>query len=472
MKAAKFLWQVKVLVVVALFCLQLTTIAQPVQTQSLHGHVPAAIAHLIPVSLLPATNLLHLVIVLPLRNQGDLTNSLQRLYDPASPDYHHYLTPEQFTERFGPTREDYQAVADFAKAKGLKVTATHPNRTLLDVSGSVGDVERAFHVGLHIYQHPKEPRTFFAPDVEPTLDLAVPVLHIGGLDTYALPRPACVINDMSKNGTNRTQLSGSGPSGTYMGNDFRAAYIPGVALTGAGQSVGLLECDGYYASDITNYESQAGLPNVTLVNVPIDGGVVTPGGGDLEVSLDIEMAISMAPGLSNVIVYEAPTDPVIDGTPAYIYDLLNRMATDNQAKQISSSWVFRNDASIDQMFEEFAMQGQSFFEASGDEDAYTPETFQWNDDPYITLVGGTTLTTDGPGGAWVSETVWNWDVEYGAKDDETGSGGGISTQLFDPNLAARHQHVSQRRLRDDAQYSGRGNDCRQRLCHGEPRQDQ
>ena len=63
-----------------------------------------------------------------------------------------------------------------------------------------------------------------------------------------------------------------------MGNDFRAAYVPGVTLNGAGQMVGLLQFDGYTASDITYYESQAGLPSVTLSNVLIDGASGGPSG--------------------------------------------------------------------------------------------------------------------------------------------------------------------------------------------------
>ncbi len=74
-----------------------------------------------------------------------------------------------------------------------------------------------------------------------------------------------------------------------------------------------------------------------------------------------------------------------------------------------------------QIFQEMAVQGQSFFSASGDYDAYTGLIPFPGDTPYITQVGGTTLTTTGPGGAWVSETVWNW-------GDGIGSGGGISTQ--------------------------------------------
>src|SRR5258706_15645826 len=127
--------------------------------------------------------------------------------------------------------------------------------------------------------------------------------------------------------------AGAGPSGTYMGSDFRAAYAPGVTLTGSGQTVGLVQFDGYNASDITYHETQAGLPNVPLINVLLDGFSGNPSGygGEVEVCLDIEMAISMAPGLSGVIVYMA-------GPFGNFHDVLNRMATDNLAQQLSCSW--------------------------------------------------------------------------------------------------------------------------------------
>ena len=112
--------------VTALLCFQFAAIAQPNQTQPLQGHVPAAVARLTAVGRLEATRELKLAIGLPLRNKEGLTNLLQRIYDPASPDFHHYLTPAQFAEKFGPTEEDYGAVRAFANANGLKVTATHP----------------------------------------------------------------------------------------------------------------------------------------------------------------------------------------------------------------------------------------------------------------------------------------------------------------------------------------------------------
>lgn len=291
------------------FVLGLTLFAANVfaaDLQQLHMQVPQVAAKLTPLGELPSSQRLNLAIGLPLRNQAALSNLLQQIYDAASPNYHKYLTPEQFTTRFGPTSQDYEAVAAFAQAHHLNITARHANRVLLDVDGSVADIESALHVRLNNYQHPEEARTFYAPDITPTLELAVPLAGISGLDNYERPRPRLVAKPWAS-AQNASPNAGSGPSGTYMGADFRAAYVPGSLLTGTGQSVGLLQFDGYTASDITYYETKAGLPSVTLSNVLLDGfsGLPTGTGGEVEVSLDIEMAISMAPGLSEVIVYMA-----------------------------------------------------------------------------------------------------------------------------------------------------------------------
>jgi hypothetical protein len=385
--------------------------------KTLSGHVPAVVKSLTPVGHLSGSNRLNLAIGLPLRNQDALNNFLQKVYDSASPNYHHYLTSEQFTEMFGPTKQDYQAVLDFARTNGLTVTATHPNRMLVDVNGAVADIEKAFHLTMRVYQHPTEARTFYAPDVDPSLDLAVPALHISGLDDFLLPRP--LLHKMPAS-PNANPNAGSGPGGSYMGNDFRAAYTPSVSLSGSGQTVGLLEFDGYYASDITAYETIAGLPSVPLQNVPIDGGVPNPGSDNDEVALDIEMVISMAPGVSNIIVYEGPNN----FTPWV--DLLNRMATDNLANQLSCSWGGGPpDPNGEQIFQQMAAQGQSFFSASGDTDASTGSIPFPGESANITQVGATSLTT-GADGSYGSETVWN-------RRNGTGSSGGISPTYTIPN---------------------------------------
>jgi hypothetical protein len=388
---------------------------------------------------LPATNRLQAAICLPPRNAAALTNLIQQLYDPASPRFRHYLTPEEFTEKFGPTREDYDAVVAYAQQQGLNVIATHRNRMLVDVDGATADFERAFNIALRVYRHPRENRAFHAPDTVPSIALSVPVLSVCGLDNYAVPRPAGLRPAAA---AQAAPMAGSGPSGSFMGYDFRKAYAPGVTLTGAGQSVGLLQFDGYFASDIAAYVTQAGLPGVPLQNVLINGYSGNAGVNNTEVALDIEMAISMAPGLDRVLVYEGSiTTPPIS--------ILNRMATDNAAKQLSASWTWGTlEPGTEAIFQQFAAQGQSYFNASGDDDAYTGRIDAPADNPYITIVGGTELTT-GASGTWSSETVWNW-------NDGTGSGGGISTTYTIPSwqqgisMTANHGSTTRRNIPDVA----------------------
>jgi uncharacterized repeat protein (TIGR01451 family) len=394
--------------------------------QILTGHVPVNPSVAQSIGRLPETTRLNLAVGLPLRNRETLNNLLEQLYDPSSPLYHQWLAVSQFTERFGPSAKDYEAVAAFLESRGLRVTEKYSNRMLLNVSGSVADIEKAFHVNLLVYPHPQEARTFYAPDAEPSLDLDVPILHISGLDNYHLARPEIVKLPPAKSPPQPQDAmpqagSGSGTGGALMGVDFRGAYASGVGLNGAGQYVGLFELDSYYPSDIATYAAMAGLANTPLQNVLLDGVSGAPGysgisGAVSEVSLDIEMALSMAPGLAGVIVYEGFNPDSI----------LNKMATDNLAKQLSSSWSFGSatDTTMTQIFQQFAAQGQSYFNASGDDGAYVGSPRNPADNPYVTSVGGTTLTTRGPGLSWLSEKTWNW---FSTGQGSGASGGGVST---------------------------------------------
>ena len=202
--------------------------------------------------------------------------------------------------------------------------------------------------------------------------------------------------------------------------------------------VGLLEFDGFYSNDIAAYATAAGngRTNIVIQTVLLDGydGVPTIGtnSGNGEVALDIEMAMAMAPGLSKIIVFSG-------GPNGSQNDILNVMAASNTVNNLSCCWGWGGGPSgtTDAIFRQMAAQGQSFFNASGDNDAYTTGANSVNgvdntslanapsSSPYITQVGGTTLTTTGPGGAWQSETVWNW-------GGGTGSSGGISSYYSIP----------------------------------------
>jgi len=116
-------------------------------------HLPEAISNGQAkwVNRLPASQSLQLNIALPLRNESELDELLSQIYDPQSPSYHKFLSVEEFTERFGPSQKDYDAVISFAKANDLTVTGTAPNRMIVDVEGPVANIERAFHVNMGKY---------------------------------------------------------------------------------------------------------------------------------------------------------------------------------------------------------------------------------------------------------------------------------------------------------------------------------
>src|SRR5207244_2413027 len=136
----------------------------------------------------PATNTLHLAIGLPLRNQAALDELLAQVYNPASANFHQFLSQSEFTERFGPSEQDYQQVIKFVQTNGLRVAGTHPNRVVLDVEGSALSIEQTFQITLHTYKHPKEGRDFFAPDSEPSVPADLSVVTVAGLSDFIFPR--------------------------------------------------------------------------------------------------------------------------------------------------------------------------------------------------------------------------------------------------------------------------------------------
>jgi subtilase family serine protease len=365
-------------------------------------HVPQAVAsgQARLVGQLPATQHLSLAISLPLRNENGLDDLLQQIYDPQSSNYRHYLSVQEFTERFGPAPADYAALRQFAQANGLAVVEAAANRRVLDVEGSVASIESAFQVKMGLYQHPTENRTFYSPDREPSLNLGVPVLHISGLDNFTLPHAK---NKLASAKPGAPQPTGSGPGGQYVASDMRAAYYGSGSLTGTGQSVGLFEYAGYNIADVQTYFKNLNQSFTVPVNgVSLNGVPLKcqyPQCDDSEQVIDIEMAVGMAPGLTQVLVYVGGND----------VSIFNQMAVDNVAKTLSCSWGWSDDeSSLDPIFKEMATQGQTVFVASGDDGSGTPGDVVWPaDDPYIVSVGGTDINTNGPGGPWQSETGWN-----------------------------------------------------------------
>jgi subtilase family serine protease len=369
---------------------------------------------------LPATQSMRLDIVLPLRNQADLESLLQELYDPSGPSYRHFLTVREFTARFGPSQEDYDAVIRYAKTNGFAVVGGSRDGMDVQIEGSVASIETAFHVSMGVYQHPTENRTYFAPDREPMVDLPFPLWHISGLDNFSIPHPMFVkksdfarAHGINANAVVSHATTGSGPAASFLGSDMRAAYYGGTTLTGAGQNLGLLEFLGTDLADLTTYFNNVGQTNsvpITLLSTDGTSTSCVAGGGcdDTEQTLDMTQAIGMAPGLASLVVYVGSSDTA----------MISAMTTHNPLPTTigcSWGWTPADPSTLNPYFQKMAAQGQNFFAASGDASTWSSRNEAWPaDNAFVVSVGGTDLVTASAGGAWASETAW------------VDSGGGIS----------------------------------------------
>ena len=239
--------------------------SQPLQPLTRHVRDVVVYGQAPLVGQVPATQSIHFDVVLALRDRAGLQTFVQQVNDPTSSSYHQFLTPQEFTARFGPSQEDWDALVAFAKASGFQIASGSRDAMDLRLTGTVASIEKAFHVTLGIYQHPTEKRTFYAPDREPTVDLPFRLWHVSGLDNYSIPHPMFVKkSDYAKaHGIDPDKVishatTGSGPSASFLGSDMRAAYYGGTALTGSAQNIGLFEFLGYDIADLNTYYSNVG----------------------------------------------------------------------------------------------------------------------------------------------------------------------------------------------------------------------
>ena len=372
---------------------------------------------------LPATQVLQLDVVLPVRDKAGLDNFLADLYSSTVPNFRHFLTPAEFTEKFGPTQRDYDAVVQYVQTHGLVVVGGSRDGMEVQVKGPISAIESAFHVNMLTFQHPTENRIFYGPDREPTTDLGMQLWHVSGLDNFSIPHPLFVkksdyakAHGISPDKVVSHATTGSGPSASFLGSDMRAAYYGATALTGSGQNLGLFEFLGTDLADLTTYYTNVHQTNTVPITLFSADGTSTScvdsrSGGrcdDTEQTLDMTQALGMAPGLASLTMYVGSSDTAI----------ISSMTTHSPLPTTigcSWGWTPADPSTLDPYFQKMAAQGQNFFAASGDSSTWSRRNEAWPaDDANVVSVGGTDLTTASAGGAWKSETAW------------VDSGGGVS----------------------------------------------
>jgi len=398
-------------------------------------------------------------------DENALNTFLAQLSDPQSPQYHKYLTPRQFTDRFFAPADRAQVVS-FLTGKGLTVTDTGVG-ALVDASGSVANVERAFSVALSDYRD-TDGRVFRAGDRTPALpgSVAAKITGVVGLDNSARPvsrlarRP---VPTSSGGGGNSAAPRAQSPHaatgcaaglttaavGGYTPNQLATAYnFDGLYTSGyrgEGESIALFELDDYADENVAAYQSCFG-SSVDVRRVPVDGGAVLGQFpfGQAEAELDIDVIVGMAPRLSHLYVYSSPINDLNTETLRQY----QRIADDNFASIVSTSIggceqddtsAFRNAENT--IFRQMAAQGQTIFDAIGDSGSQSClATSGYNgivadsvgSQPWVTGVGGTTLTLDPATNAYTSERVWNNFAQFGGG----ATGGGISQFWARPDWQA------------------------------------
>jgi hypothetical protein len=421
---------------------------------------------------LPAAQEVHLDVGLAGQDPAGLTQEVAAVSTPGSPLYRHYLSAAQFAAAYGPSAAEVSAVTSSLRAEGLSVGVPDPGSSLLPVSGPASSITAAFATPLESVRLPGHLTSFVntaAPQIPASL--AGDITGVVGMDGLSAEHAmalqnksvAAVPSSVSPGGSSATpdgagvashavtggpaacgSAAAAAAGGGYTSSQLASIYglnqLFGQGRTGIGQTIAVVEFEQYSASDIATFESCYGLDN-PVRTIAVDGGAGGPAAGTGESALDIELAAVSAPSAA-IVVYEAPNEI----SDASSLDLFNRIASDDLAQTVSTSWgICEQDLSVgaaaqeSAIFARMAAQGQTMVSAAGDsgsEDCYETDggTELAVDDPGsqpdVLSAGGTSL----PGGAVSAQAVWNncgtADLGLCQSNESNGAGGGGFSETF------------------------------------------
>jgi kumamolisin len=351
-------------------------------------------------------------IALALNNEDELNEKISEMYQPGSPRYRSYMSVQEFTERYAPTVTQISEAVSYLNAHGIKTLSIGPSGLLIHATASVRYLDEAFQTEIHRYDSDASSR--FAPIFEPVMPAGLSIRAVHGLESSVQLRHHAVANIHKQNA--------SGANAGLTPSSIHTAYNIPTTYNGAGQTIALVELDGFKQSDITAYENAFGLPANTPQVVQVAGATGAAGSNSDEVTLDIELTTAVAPG-AKIKVYEAPNDS------QSLLSLYEAIAADSSVSEVSISWGMSETAyttsfleSESGVFRQMAAQGISVYAASGDQGANANGSSLSVEDPgtqpFVVAVGGTHLNS-GPGGSYISETTWN-------QSSTEGTGGGVS----------------------------------------------
>jgi pseudomonalisin len=363
--------------------------------------------------------------------------------DASSPDYHHWLSPEQFAERFGPPAAQAQAVAAWIKSEGFSVERVARSRGWIEISGTAGQVERTFGVPIHDFK--VDGQIHHANAGEPSVPAAMATRIAGFLSLHDFIHPPLSLH---RQVTPEAQLNGQNalaPADFATIYDVNPLYSQG--LTGTGVTIAITGRTEILLSDVTAFRSYFGLP--VKDPVIIHNGV-SPGnlgaGEEIEGDLDVEWSGAVAPQATIDFVVSASTYAT-DGvalSAEYIVDhalapIMSVSFGSCEIAETASSLSFWSD-----LWAQAAAEGITVVVASGDAGVggcffAAPSVSGLCSPPYDVCVGGTQFA-DTPASAWwapqpdpvTKESALSYIPEVAWNEPWGATGGGASAVFPKP----------------------------------------
>jgi uncharacterized protein (TIGR03437 family) len=377
--------------------------------------------------------------------QAALDRLLAQQQDPSSPQYHQWLTPEQYADRFGLSPEDLQQVREWAQSQGFAIAATARSRTWISLNGAAGQVRAAFRTPIHHYS--VDGTLHYANSAKPEIPAALAdvVSSVMGLHDFRLkPRLRTAIPDY--NSTNGGHYIAPGDLATI----YNITPLYAAGIDGAGQKVAVVGQTTILTSDIANFRSKFNLPPMNLKQQLYGQSPGLSSNDLLEADLDLEWAGAVARNAQIIYVFSndvltsamnaidsnlAPVLSMSYGLCEQI-DLVDLPTFQSWAQQANAQGITWVNASGD--------NGAADCEITGSDPAQTglavdePASI-----PEVTAMGGA-MFNEGGGSYWnvinatdggsatsyIPETVWNENsVTYGL----AAGGGGHSVFFTQPS---------------------------------------
>ena len=404
--------------------------------------------------------------------QADLEKLIADQQNPSSPQFHKWLTPEQFGARFGMTDADLAKVQSWLEQQGFSVDNVSRSKTYIQFSGHASMVEYAFSTQMHTYQVTVRGNVekHFAPSTELSIPsaLAGVIESVGNLNDI---KPRAHVLSSRAAAVNRPQFTKGTSKAVFFAppdvvTQYDVSKVYNAGYTGTGQTIAIVGQSAIELSDIEAFQHAAGLTvkDPTLVLMPGTGTSTPYQGDESESDLDLEWSGAIAKGAEIKFVYTG-------NNPNYgVFDAIT-YAVDNQlANIISISYgsceTELGGFSLEAAFQQAATQGQTLMSASGDDGS--TDCFGYNNlttaqqealtvdypasSPYVTGVGGTMVSGSNAayltsGSAYweaatgssdvistllqyVPEVIWNEDSPGCGQSDCLGSGGGGVSALW------------------------------------------